>query len=63
MKLPKVFNWICVLLMVASCSVIYFSSERQLFEDNDINGKIASFVFVFSLLGFLGNLGVFDSSD
>lgn len=52
-----------VALMVASGVVMYITPDRQLFEDDPIEGKLAAAVFIFSLLGLLGNLGVFDPRD
>lgn len=59
----KKFNWVCVFLMIGSSLVMYFSPERQLFHEGDMNAKIAAAVFIFSLIGLLGGLGVFDPRD
>ena len=47
-----------VALIVVSGIVMFNTPERQLFEDGAIEGKLAAFVFIFSLLGLLGNLGI-----
>ena len=59
----KVFNLMMVALMVVSGIVMYITPDGQLFEGDPIEGKIAALVFIFSLLGLLGNLGVFSSKD
>ena len=44
----KIFNWSMVALMVASGVVMYITPDRQLFEDDPIEGKLAAAVFLFS---------------